>query len=287
MIRKLKSGEYRLYSRKKNPTAVSSRLRAAVGVVLVSVSISAMPAPGRAQGVTAPVARHKTILAIGAHAGDMELTAGAVLLEQRALGDRIVLLHLTLGEGGNPKLSPEAYGAQKRREAEAAAKLLGAEVIFGPYRDGELPNSEEARRYVAEIIRQVKPSLVITHWRESLHKDHANTHAIVSDAVLLASLDGVKTGSPPHRGVRLWYAENWEDADEFRPYLYVDVSGQMERWRQLVSAYEFVRGGISPFHYIDYYTALATLRGAEVQRGQAETFDIDPLGKRRVLDAVP
>lgn len=243
--------------------------------------------------VAAPLAQSpparpaRTILAIGAHAGDMELTAGAVLLKQHALGDSIVLLHLTLGEGGNPKMSPAQYGEQKKREAQTAAALLGARVIFGPYKDGELPNSEEARRYVAEIIREVKPTLVITHWRNSIHRDHANTHAIVEDAVLLATLEGVKLASPPHRGTRLWYAENWEDAEGFSPYLYVDVSGQMDRWRQLVSSYEFVRGGVSSFAYLDYYAGLAAVRGAESRRASAEAFDIDPLGKKRVLDAVP
>jgi len=236
-----------------------------------------------AQSPAAP----RTILAIGAHAGDIELTAGEVLLAQHDRGDRIVLLHMTLGEGGNPRLSPEAYGAQKRREAEAVASAMGAEVIFAPYRDGEVPNTEEARRYVADVIRQVKPTLVITHWKNSIHPDHSNTHAVVEDAVLLASLDGVKLASPPHRGVRLWYAENWEDAEQFSPYLYVDVSAQMDKWRQLVSSYAFVRGGISTFAYLDYYGGLATVRGAEAHRGKAEAFDIDPLGKRRVLDAVP
>jgi N-acetylglucosamine malate deacetylase 1 len=244
-------------------------------------------APLAASLAQSPRPRPRTILAIGAHAGDMELTAGAVLLKQRALGDSVVLLHLTLGEGGNPKMPPSQYGAQKSREAQAAAALLGARVIFGPYRDGELPNSEEARRYVAEIIREVKPTLVITHWRNSIHRDHANTHAIVEDAVLLASLEGVKLASPPHRGVRLWYAENWEDAEGFSPYLYVDVSAQMDQWRQLVSSYEFVRGGISSFAYLEYYGALATVRGAEAHRGRAEAFDLDPMGKKRVLDAVP
>lgn len=45
----------------------------------------------------------RTILAIGAHAGDMELTAGALLIKQHKLGDRVVILHMTLGEGGNPR----------------------------------------------------------------------------------------------------------------------------------------------------------------------------------------
>lgn len=239
------------------------------------------------QGATAP-APARTILAIGAHAGDMEVTAGAVLLKARQQGARIVLLHLTLGEGGNPKLSPEAYGAQKRREATEVASALGAEVMFAPYRDGELPNTDEARRYVADVIRQVRPTLVITHWRASMHKDHSTAHAIVNDAVLLASLEGVKTEHPAYRGVRgVWYAENWEDADDFRPYLYVDVTGLIPKWRDAVARYEFVRGGVSSFAYLEYYTALATVRGAEARRGQAVAFEIDPLGKRRVLDSIP
>jgi N-acetylglucosamine malate deacetylase 1 len=161
-------------------------------------------------------------------------------------------------------------------------------VLFAPYRDGELPNDDAARRWVADAIRQVRPTLVITHWRESIHKDHAAAHAVVKDAVLLASLAGVRSAHAPHRGVRgVWYAENWEDADGFRPYVYVDVMGVLPRWREAVTRYEFVRGGISSFAYLDYYTALATLRGAEARRGQAVAFDVDPLGKRRVLDSIP
>src|ERR671930_1783709 len=77
----------------------------------------------------------RTILAVGAHAGDVELTSGALLIKQHRLGDRVVILHLTLGEGGNPRLSPERYGAQKRSEAAEAGRAIGAEVLFGPFRD--------------------------------------------------------------------------------------------------------------------------------------------------------
>lgn len=229
----------------------------------------------------------RTILAIGAHAGDIELTAGEVLLASHDKGDRVAILEMTLGEGGNPKLSPEAYGAQKRREAQAVASALGAEVMFAPYRDGEIPNTEEVRRYVADVIRQVQPSVVITHWKKSMHRDHANTSAIVQDAVLLASLAGVKTAHPAWRGVRsVWYAENWEDAEDFHPYVYVSTAGVMPRWREAVSNYEFARGA-GGFPYIDYYTALATVRGAEARTGQAEAFDIESYGKKQVLRSAP
>ncbi len=255
---------------------------------LVAIAATAgVSTPSAAQAPAGPTSA-RTILAIGAHAGDAELTSGLLLARQRMRGDRVVILHLTLGEGGNARLSPEAYGAQKRREAIAVGAALGAEVIFAPYRDGELPNDEPTRRYVADVIRRVKPTYIVTHWRESLHKDHATAHALVRDAVLLASLTGVVTDNPPHRGVRgVWYAENWEDADGFRPYIYVDVTGAMERWRAAVAKYEFVGGAISTFRYLDYYTALATVRGAEARKTHAVGFDVESYAKRRVIDSLP
>jgi LmbE family N-acetylglucosaminyl deacetylase len=255
--------------------------------LLLAVSAGALCLPQQihAQPTTAPA---RTILAIGAHAGDMELTAGAVLIKQRRLGDRVVILQMTLGEGGNPRLPPSVYGAQKRREALAADSVIGAETIFAPYRDGEIPNDEAARKYVADLIRLVKPTYIITHWSRSIHKDHANTSLVVKDAVLLASLEGVVTGHPPHRGIRgVYYADNWEDAESFSPYIYVGVNDEIAQWREAVTKYEFVGGRISSFRYLDYYDALSTVRGAISGKGRAIAFDIDTFGKRRVLDSLP
>ncbi|HET7321286.1 MAG TPA: PIG-L family deacetylase [Longimicrobiaceae bacterium] len=261
-------------------------MRVRLPLLLVPALLAGLtPALARAQESSTP---RRIVLAVGGHAGDMEISAGAALLKAARQGDRVVILHMTLGEGGNPKLTPEQYGAQKRREALVVDSLLGAEAIFGPYEDGQVPNDEQARRYVADVIRQVKPTLVITHWKKSIHKDHSNTSAVVQDAVLLASLPGVETGHPAWRGVRgIWYAENWEDPDGFDPYLYVDVTDEVKDWREAVRHYEFIGGTVSSFPYLSYYTALATLRGAEARKGAAVAFDIDPMGKKRILSEMP
>jgi N-acetylglucosamine malate deacetylase 1 len=233
------------------------------------------------------VAQQRTILAIGAHAADMDLTVGALLAHQKRLGDRTVMLHLTLGEAGNPKLTPQRYAEQKRREAEASAKALGAEVIAGPYSDALLPNNDEARKYVVDIIRQVKPTHIITHWKNSIHKDHANTYAIVVDAVLMAGLEAVRTAHPPHRGIRgIYYADNWEDAEGFDRYYYVDVSDGVEQWKRAIREYEMVRGGISSFAYFDYYTSHLQSLGALAGRKYAVALDVDEPAKKRVLDSL-
>jgi LmbE family N-acetylglucosaminyl deacetylase len=257
-------------------------MRSAVRIAALATFCGVASAlPGQAR----PTSR--TILAIGAHAGDMELTAGLLLIHQHKRGDRVVILQMTLGEGGNPRLTPTDYGNQKRREALAADSAIGAETIFAPYKDGEIPDDETARHYVADIIRQVKPAYIITHWRKSIHKDHSATSAIVSDAILLASLEGVQTGHPAHRGIRgIYYADNWEDAEDFQPYVYVDISDDIQQWRQAVTKYEFVRGGISSFRYLDYYDALSIVRGIVAGKQRAVSFDIDSFSKRRVLDAL-
>ena len=131
---------------------MGSRLR---GIAL-SFLLTGIGLPAEAQVSTRDSLRRdpRTILAIGAHAGDMELTAGALLIKHQKLGDRVVILHMTLGEGGNRRISPTAYGAQKRREALAASAVIGAEAIFAPYRDGEIPDDEETRRYMRVLFEE-------------------------------------------------------------------------------------------------------------------------------------
>ena len=85
----------------------------------------------------------------------------------------------------------------------------------------------------------------------------------------------------------VWYADNWEDAPGFTPFIYVAVNGAFERWRAAVARYEFVHGKVSGFPYLDYYSALATVRGAIAGKGRAVAFAIEPFGQRRVLDSLP
>jgi len=65
-----------------------------------------------------------TILAIGGHVGDMELTAGGVLASHSLKGDRIVTLALTAGERGVPAGQDMGeYREQKVREAKVFADM--------------------------------------------------------------------------------------------------------------------------------------------------------------------
>ena len=125
----------------------------------------------------------KTILAVGAHIGDMELTAGGLLASIAVQGGRAVTLALTAGEKGAPSgADVSTYRQQKIAEAEAFARELGGEAIVLDHPDGLLPDNDEVRFEVCDIIRAVRPDILVTHHAKSMHKDHAACHRIVLDA---------------------------------------------------------------------------------------------------------
>jgi hypothetical protein len=69
--------------------------------------------------------------------------------------------------------------------------------------------------------------------------------------------------------------------------VYVDATDDIDAWRKATACYEFLRGGVSSFPYMQYYEGLSLLRGAEARKRHAVAFDVDAMGKRRVLDNWP
>lgn len=221
----------------------------------------------------------KTILAIGGHIGDACLTAGGILAQNAIEGGKNYTLALTAGERGCPKGEDiKEYRVKKINEAKRFMGLLGGEAFVLDYEDGLLPNNEEVRWKVAEIIDLVKPDIVITHWHSLMHKDHNNTHQIVMDARFIASVVGTKYGK--HYS-DIYFAENWEDDEDFKPYLYVDITKGYDLWTKALHEHYFVMNS-KDFDYYDYYISLARMRGCLARCKYAVALDIYPFDKKVV-----
>ena len=224
------------------------------------------------------------IVAVGAHAADMEFSAGAALLKHARQGWDAHIVNLTLGEKGSATLSPEEYAAQKKTEAEEAARLLQATPHFLPYEDGELPVSDEIARRIALLLRRLQPTVIVTHWPGSIHLDHTNTYHLTLRAHFMAAIRHFELdGLPPVRGCRIYFADNWEDPTDFEPYIYVDVSDVLEDWTKAFKAFAIGRGE-GGFPYWDWYQARTRMHG--VMRGvqHAQAFAIDAMSKFQMRD---
>ena len=200
------------------------------------------------------------IMAIAAHPGDAFFAMGAPVALQTSLGAPGVFLSLSLGERGSASIPPERYGPMQREASERAARMLAAQTAFLSWPDGEIPVNDEVKFAVADIIRQYKPAIVITHWNGSLHKDHKACHDIATDAVFYAGLPAIVRRNPAHAVSKMFFADNWEDADGFRADTYLDITPVFDRWQDACSAFPMWRGE-NGFRYNDYYRSRAIERG--------------------------
>jgi LmbE family N-acetylglucosaminyl deacetylase len=133
-----------------------------------------------------------SVLAIGAHADDVEFGAGATLAKWATAGAVVHLLVLTDGSKGTWEAGaslPELV-AERRREQEKAAAVLGIrDVSFLDLVDGELTSGRVEQALVCAAIRTTRPEVVVGHdpWqRYRLHPDHRHAGFLVTDAIVAA-----------------------------------------------------------------------------------------------------
>lgn len=228
----------------------------------------------------------KTIMAVGAHTGDAQLTGGLLLARHAQQGDRIITLDLTAGERGAPKgVSMAEFREQNVASAKAFAKMLGGKSIVLDTPDGELEHSQELAFRIADIMREYEVSCVIGHWKNSMHKDHIAASKLTSDAIFYASLGAMERPLPPAPIRRILYAENWEDSEGFTPYVYFDVSDAFPLWKEAVRKL-YLTEHSRDFKYLQYYEGLARMRGALIKKEYGTAFAIDEYAKRVVWDTM-
>lgn len=211
----------------------------------------------------------KCIMVVGAHAADAEIMGGATVLKHVDVGWNAVMVHMTPGEKGHLKLSPKEYKDIKEEEAANAAKLLGAESVMMPWADGELLVNEDVQMALADVIRQYHPNIILTHWNGSFHRDHNNTYHNVLASLFFARLKTFVREYPPHGPEAIYFAENWEDMENFRPELYLDTAVVFDRYIEAIHAYSLFRGEVVPFRYEQWYRGTSRMRGAEAGFDQA------------------
>ena len=99
-----------------------------------------------------------------------------------------------------------------------------------------------------------------------------------------AGLRTIKTDKDPHYCPTLYFAENWEDKEDYVPDLYLEVTAEdIALWKEMASKHALFRGEVVSFPYIEYYEKLARVRGIEKYMPLAVTLELPPGAKTRRL----
>ena len=172
------------------------------------------------------------LLAIAAHRDDVELTCAGTLVKAQRAGYRTGIVDLTAGE-----TATLGDAETRAREAERAARVMGvAERVNAGMPDAGIFNTQESRRTVVELIRQMRPRTVILPFPAGRHPDHRIASELCRDACYLAGLARYDASGEPHRPDKVLYAQAYRE-DPVKPTFVVDVSAEFDTKMKAIHCY--------------------------------------------------
>ena len=155
-----------------------------------------------------------------------------------AAGGRAEVVCLSFGERGE---SPGAWRQEgmtltrvkeiRRAEAEAAGAVLGARMTFLDRGDYPLPDDRETLFALVEKMREVQPTVILTHSRvDPYNYDHPLAADLTLRARMVAQARGHESAYPPLGAPPVFRFEPHQpEMCEFTPDVLVDISAVFDR----------------------------------------------------------
>lgn len=218
----------------------------------------------------------KTALVVSAHSADFVWRAGGAIALYASRGWKVKIVCLSFGERGEsaklwklPGMTLDKVKTDRRREAQAAADLLGGEIEFFDLGDYPMRIFDDALYRLADIYRELQPAFVLTHSLEDPYNfDHPLAAHVAQEARVIAQAHGHKPGgkilgAPP---VFLFEPHQPEQCS-WKPDVLLDITPV---WDKKVTAFGLMA---AQEHLWDYYTRVGLQRGAQAARN-SESKDI-------------
>lgn len=225
------------------------------------------------------------ILAIHAHPDDVEFQCAGTLARLRERGCHLTIATMTAGDCGSAELGPEEIARVRRGEAQAAARLVGADYMCLEFKDLGIDHDEAGRRRVTEAVRKARPDLVMTAPPVDYMSDHEMTSRLVRDACFAASVPNYATrewdpAPPLSRIPHLYYVDAIEGIDYFgnaqTPEFIVDISTTFALKLEMLACHVSQRNWLLKQHGIDEYLEScrkwSAKRGTQIGAAYGEAF---------------
>ena len=223
----------------------------------------------------------KVVLAIGAHPDDVEIMCAGTLALFKEKGWNVEIATMTPGDCGSSTLSREEISEIRKNEASTSAKLLGANYSCMENDDIFVTYDRATILKAINLIRKVKPNLVITHSPIDYMVDHEITSKVVKTACFSAGIKNIKTEAEPFMKIpHLFYMDPLEGVDNFgesiKPTTYVDISSTIKIKEKMLATHDSQRSWLMSHNGIDEYIIamkkFSSKRGSEIAVEYAEGF---------------
>lgn len=226
---------------------------------------------------------NERVLAVVAHPDDAELLCAGTLQRAKADGAAIGICVLCQGDKGQPAKPIKNLAAVRRKEMQAAAKLLGAALYTGEFLDATLADDVSSRLRVIELFRQFSPTLVIAHAPEDYHPDHQAASKLAEAASWSCASQGQKTTTRPMMAPpALWFMDTI-NMSGFTPQFFVDIGGREKLKEEMLTCHrsQLLRGADKDFSpLLDLMRLQYQARGMQAGVVAAEAFRAHQAFKR-------
>jgi LmbE family N-acetylglucosaminyl deacetylase len=136
---------------------------------------------------------------------------------------------------------PTPYGSVeiRARETGAASAILGvSERILLGLKNREIFDTVENRKRIAEVIREIKPTVICAPYWEDIHPDHVQAAALIDAARFYAKFVKSDLKFEPWYPRRELYFFSTHLRVKITPSFVFDISGHLDTKMAAIRAYE-------------------------------------------------
>ncbi|MCA9192717.1 MAG: PIG-L family deacetylase [Planctomycetales bacterium] len=191
----------------------------------------------------------KSVLAIAAHPDDIEFVMSGTMLQLASRGWELHYFNIADGCCGSTSMNRATCRAVRLKEAQASANLMQA-VFYPPIcHDLEIFYNEVALAQVCQIVRNAKPSVILTHALADYMEDHQNAARLAVTGAFARSAPNFPDQSrfaqwyanPIEHEVAIYHAQPHGNRDPMgepvEPTHFVNVTPHIGRKRELLACH--------------------------------------------------
>jgi len=206
----------------------------------------------------------KNVLAVGAHADDVEIGCGGTVALHTQRGDKVIIL--IMAESAYTYYDGRVLRTEEEWKTEEArgAEVLGAKLINLGFKTKEVPYSRESIESINRVIDEYNIDMIYTHWYHDSHQDHRRT----TQSVLSAGryVKNILMYEPEYPAGRSYLG--------FRNQYYVDITSTFDIKMEALKQHKSQIRKYGEKMFLEAVEARARHRGYEIGSRYAECFEV-------------
>lgn len=212
------------------------------------------------------------VLVFGAHSDDEIIGVGGTLAKLAGRGVEATVVTFTKGETGYAK-ERQKSGIVEMREEEASKTddILGISRRINLNQPTQgVQNNRENFQNCVEIIREVRPNVIFSHFSGDKHRDHRAISEMVDEARWQAGENVLADRGEPWYTPRLYY---YEILDPFMfPDMVIDISKSISKKNEAMKA-QASQLDVLP-RVLQYIEGIGKVRGYLADADYGEAFKL-------------